>query len=303
MVIQVALRTVRGGLPISCVPGWLSRTDWSLIERGRKTGALQDPRRGLSGPGALQWADRADRTVGRAVPADPGRPAADGGAAVPGPDRPRLRRGGAGDGRAAGRPGGRPGREHDGRAGARGRPRGRRSRPDRRAAARGAGPRPGGDPGGRDRVRGPARGRPGRGGGLAGPQAGRAGRPAWPGDAVGGPLPGADCHRLAALGDRHRHHPGRACRGPRRRPQAATDSGAGLQHLLGPQPGRRHLGVGRAGRGGADGGPGGQPGAADAGPANVQLGRDPGQAGRDVCGRVQVRRDPGPGPPHRRRRP
>ena len=47
----------------------------------------------------------------------------------------------------------------------------------------------------------------------------------------------------------------------------------------------------------------GQPGAADAGPAPQRAGRDPGQARRGVRGRVQVRRHPGAGPPHRRRRP
>ena len=118
VVIQVAPRTVRGGLPISCLPGWLSWTDWSLIDRGRKTGAVRDPRRGISGPGARQRPVGADRAHGRAARADPGRPAADGGVAVPGPDRPGLRRGGDRPGRAAGRPGGRPGRRRARRAGA-----------------------------------------------------------------------------------------------------------------------------------------------------------------------------------------
>ena len=303
MVIQVALRTVRGDLPISYLLGWLGWTDWSLIDRGRKTGALRDRRRGLPGPGGGQRPAADDRSVGRAVPADPGRPAADGVAAVPGPDRARLRRGRAGHGRAAGRQGGRPGRW-----GARGAGHGRTARhrgpgAGRRAAAGGAGPRPAGDPGGRDGVRRAARGRPGRGGRVAGPQAGWAGRPARPGHAAGGPLPGPDRHRVAAAGDRHRDHPGRPGRGPCRRPQAATDPGAGLQHLLRPEPGRGHPGRRRAGRGRAAGSPGRQPGAADAGPADVPLGRDPGQAGRDLRGRVQVRRDPGPSPPHRRRRP
>jgi len=36
---------------------------------------------------------------------------------------------------------------------------------------------------------------------------------------------------------------------------------------------------------------------------HVELGGDSGQAGRPLCGRVQVRRHPRPGPPHRRRRP
>src|SRR5271166_5661055 len=54
-------------------------------------------------------------------------------------------------------------------------------------------------------------------------------------------------------------------------------------------------------RGRADPGAPGQPGAGDAGPAAGRRDGDPGQAGRAVLGRVQVRRRPGPGAPHRRR--
>ena len=149
-----------------------------------------------------------------------------------------------------------------------------------------------------DGVRGPAPDRRGPGHRLAGPQAGRAGRPARPGDAAGGPLPGAHLYRQPAPGDRHRHHPGRPGRGACRRPQAAIDPGAGLQHLLRPVAGRRHPGRRRPGRGRGDGGAGRQPGAADAGPASQRAGRDPRQAGRELRGRVQVRRHPGAGPPH-----
>ena len=57
----------------------------------------------------------------------------------------------------------------------------------------------------------------------------------------------------------------------------------------------------RAGRGGAAAGPAGEPGAGHAGPAAVRRRGDPGPAGRAVRGRVQVRRHPGSGAPHRRR--
>jgi hypothetical protein len=135
-----------------------------------------------------------------------------------------------------------------------------RSRPTVSTKAAGRSRVAAGDPGGRGGVRYPAPGRRGRGNRLPGPQAGRAGEPVAASDAAGGPLPGAHLHRVAAPGDRHRHHPGRPRRGPRRRPQGAAGAGTRLQHLLRPGPGGRHADLWRAGRGGADGSPRGQPG-------------------------------------------
>ena len=53
--------------------------------------------------------------------------------------------------------------------------------------------------------------------------------------------------------------------------------------------------------GGSAAGPAGEPGAGHAGPAAGRRRSDPGSAGRAVRGRVQVRRHPSPGAPHRRR--
>ena len=75
----------------------------------------------------------------------------------------------------------------------------------------------------------------------------------------------------------------------------------GLQHLLRPGAGCRRPGRGRAGGGRGDPGGAGPPGAGHAGPAAVRRRGDPGQAGRAVRGRVQVRRGPGPGAPDRGR--
>ena len=123
-----------------------------------------------------------------------------------------------------------------------------------------------------------------QGTGLAGPQAGRAGRPARPGDAAGGPLPGAHLYRQPAPGDRHRHHPGRPGRGACRGAEAAIDSGAGLQHFSDLSLVAATL---------VDGGlaavermevRAGNPVPADAGPAAQRTGRDPRQAGRGLRG-------------------
>ena len=164
----------------------------------------------------------------------------------------------------------------------------------------------GGQPGGRRSVfDDPAPGRRGRGGGLPGPQAGRGWSGCW---SAATPLEARYLVRTVTgslrLGDRHRHHPRRPGRGPRRRPQAAVDPGAGLQHLLRPGPGRGHAGRTaawpRSRRMQVRAGNPVRPMLAQ---RMSERGRDPGQAGRDLRRRAQVRRHPGPGPPHRRRAP
>ena len=268
-------------------------------------GEVRDRGRGLPRPGRGDRAAGADRAAGRAAGPDARQAAARGVLPVPGPDRAGVRRGGPRAGREAGHPG--------------------RRRRDRRRSGRGRGPGPGNrrpGPGGRATAgrclslrRGrPAGGSDGRHGGqhaapdrqrgragFAGPQAGVAGPAAGPGHPAGGPVPAAPGHREPAAGHRHADHPGRARAGPRRGASLPAGAGARLQHLLRPGPGRFRPGGRRAGRGRADPGTSRPPGAGHAGPAAGRRHGDPGQAGRRVRGRVQVRRHAGPGAPDRRR--
>ena len=144
--------------------------------------------------------------------------------------------------------------------------------------------------------------RRGGGAGLAGPQAGPAGRPAGPGHPAGGPLPAAPGHqgrcgwasarrpswtrwpRSMPAGGR----PGRCWNAPTT--SAATWARSPLPWPAGGWRAVEQIQV--------------RPG----NPVRAMLAQrlsdrrgDPGQAGRGVRGRVQVRRRPGPGAPHRRR--
>jgi hypothetical protein len=220
---------------------------------------------------------------------------------VPGHDRAGVRRGGPGRGREAGRPRGRHRHRCWRRAGPRDRAPDRRPRPGRRAAHGRGGRRPAGDPRGRGGGRHPAPDRGRRGTRLPGAQAGAAGLAARPGDPARGPLPAAPGHRHAQVGGRHPDHPGRAGERPRRRSQRPASAGARLQHLLRPGPGRHDPSQRRPGGGRGDARAPGQPGTGDARPTAIQRRRDPGQARRQLRGRVQVRRRARTGPPHRRR--